>query len=122
MDIFHELMTVGKNTFDATNIIMRLVSDVKGRGVTTLTERDKKTLKRASSKLNEAQSVIKKLLKENNDKEMRIIIGAHRILIGAFELTIQESVLSDEWTPEQLRLLESYTHQVVYSTMIAGCD
>ena len=71
MDIFYEFMTVGKNTFDATSIIMRLISDVKGRETTTLTERDKKTLKRASNKLNKAQGVIKKLLKENRQKKSR---------------------------------------------------
>ncbi len=42
MDIFYELMTVGKSTLDATSIIMRLISDIKGRETTTLTERDKK--------------------------------------------------------------------------------
>ena len=119
MDIFYEFMTVGKNTFDATSIIMRLISDVKGREATALTERDKKTLKRASNKLKKAQGVIKKLLKENNDKKMMTIIVDYKILIGAFGHFVQKSALSEEWTPEQLRVLESYTHDVVCSTMIA---
>ena len=120
MDIFYELMTIGKNIFDATSIIMCLISDVKGRETTILTERDKKTLKRASNKLNKALGVIKKLSKENDDYKITIIIGAYEIPIVAFERTIQESALSNEWTPEQLRVLENYTHQAVYSIMIGG--
>ena len=122
MDIFYELMTVGKSTLDATSIIMRLISDVKGRETTTLIERDKKTLKRASCKLKKVQGVIKKISKENDDYKIRLLLGGDEILIGAFERAIQKSALSKEWTPEQLRLLENFTHQVVYSIMIAGRD
>ena len=119
MDIYYRFMAIGKSTFDATSIIMRLISDVKGRETTTLTERDKKTLKRASNKLKKAQGVIKKFSKENDDYKMTLIAGEYEIVIAAFESTIQESALSKEWTPEQLRALESFADQVVFSTMIS---
>ncbi|MCR5572171.1 MAG: hypothetical protein K6F57_00130 [Candidatus Saccharibacteria bacterium] len=112
-------MTIGKSTLDATSIIMHLISDVKARETTILTERDKKRLNRASNKLEKAQGVIKKISKENDDYKIMILLRGDGILIGAFERTIRESALSEEWTPEQLRLLESLADQVVYSFMIA---
>ena len=43
----------------------------------------------------------------------------YRIIIGALNNTVKETVSSNEWTTEQLRLLDDLSNQVVHSIMIS---